>query len=171
MTATREADGSLVLSYDSSRLSKWAVAGTIVLLATAGYDHFIGPRGDDRLIGLLGAATTLALIALVLLEQSRFRFDPSTRLIEWESRWAFSRRRGLLQFADVQHVSVDVPIGDSGVPSRRVVLHLSNGTLLPVTTGYRPDSDGAIARAAEEIRGILGLPALLASPRGRRDAR
>ena len=59
-------------------------------------------------IGLLGAAATLAVIGIVLLEQARFRFDPATRLIEWDQRWAFRRRAGIAPFSGVNHVSVQV---------------------------------------------------------------
>src|SRR5918993_2769751 len=156
MDVRHQPDGSLLLTYDSTRWTKLAIGGTLLLLGTATYDYFIGARGDDRVIGLLGAATTLALIGIVMLEQSRFRFDPATRLIEWDQRWAFRRRAGITPFNDVQHVSVDVPIGDSGIPSRRVVLHLANGILLPVTVGYKPDVDGSISRTAETLRVTLG---------------
>jgi hypothetical protein len=149
-------DGSLLLTYDSTRWTRWAIAATLLLLGTAAYDYFIGPRGEDRVLGLLGAATTLGLIGIVMLEQSRFRFDPVTRLIEWDQRWAFRRRSGVTPFNDVKHVSVEVPIGDRGIPSRRVVLHLANGSLLPVTVGYKPDVDGSISRTAETLRVTLG---------------
>jgi hypothetical protein len=156
MTATEETDGSLLLTYDSTRWTKWLIGATLVMLGTAVYDYFIGARGDERVIGLLGGAATLALIALVMLEQSRFRVDPRTRLIEWEQRWGFRQRAGVTAFADVQHVSVEQPIGDTGIPSRRLVLHLAGGTLLPVTVGYKPDVDGAISRSGEALRRILG---------------
>ena len=159
MTATPQPDGSLLLTYDGSGFSKGAIAISLVLLITAAYDYFIGTRGDERMIALLASAALTALMALVLLEQSRFRLDPVTRLIEWESRWGFSRRSGLLKFADVQHVSVEVPLGDSGVPSRRIVLHLSDGSLLPVTKGYRPDNGDEILKTADAVRGLLGQPA------------
>jgi hypothetical protein len=110
VNAERQPEGSLLLTYDSSRWSKCAIGLTLLLLA----------------------------------------------VIEWEQRWGFRRRAGILKFADVQHVSVDVPIGDDGVPSRRIVFHLSNGNLLPVTVGYRPDTDNTIANAAEAIRTVLG---------------
>ena len=156
MNVRQEPDGSLLLTYDSTRWTKWLIGATVLTLATAVYDYFLGARGDGRLIGLLGAATTLALIGIVMLEQARFRFDPATRLIEWDQRWAFRRRAGITPFSGVKHVSVDVPIGDQGIPSRRVVLHLADGTLLPVTVGYKPDVDGAISRTAETLRVTLG---------------
>jgi len=156
MDVRHQPDGSLLLTYDSTRWTKWSIGATLLMLATAVYDHFIGARGDDRVIGLLGAAATLAVIGIVLLEQARFRFDPATRLIEWDQRWAFRRRAGIAPFSGVNHVSVQVPIGDRGIPSRRVVLHLADGTLLPVTIGYRPDVDGSISRTAEALRVTLG---------------
>lgn len=156
MDTREEADGSLLLTYDSSLWTRWLIGATLVLLGTAAYDYFIGARGDERVIGLLAGAATLALIALVILEQCRFRVDPASRLIEWEQRWGFRRRVGVAAFADVQHVSVETPIGDTGIPSRRLVLHLADGTLLPLTVGYKPDVDGAIARSAETLRRVIG---------------
>jgi hypothetical protein len=156
MDTREEADGSLLLTYDSSLWTRWLIGATLVLLGTAAYDYLIGDGGDERVIGLLAGAATLALIALVMLEQCRFRLDPISRLIEWEQRWGFRRRVGVTAFGDVQHVSVETPIGDTGIPSRRVVLHLADGTLLPVTVGYKPDVDGAIARSAEMLRRVLG---------------
>jgi hypothetical protein len=156
MTTTEEPDGSLSLTYDSSGWTKWLIGATLVMLVTAAYEYFIGARGDERVVGLLAGAATLGLVALVMLEQCRFRVDPRTRLIEWEQRWGFRRRAGVTAFGDVQHVSVETPIGDTGIPSRRLVLHLADGTLLPVTAGYKPDVDDRISRAGETLRRILG---------------
>ena len=160
MDTREDADGSLVLTYDSSLWTKWLIGATLVLLGTAAYDYFIGARGDQRLIGLLAGAATTALSALVVLEQSTFRVDPRSRLIEWEQRWGFRRRAGITTFADIKHVSAERPIGDSGVPSRRVCLHLADGSLLPVTVGYRTDADQKITKAAEALRTALGQDAV-----------
>jgi len=160
MDTREDADGSLVLTYDSSLWTKWLIGATLVLIGTAAYDYFIGARGDERLIGLLAGAATTALSALVMLEQSTFRVDPRSRLIEWEQRWGFRRRAGITPFADIKHVSAERPIGDSGVPSRRVCLHLADGSLLPVTVGYRTDADQKITKAAEALRTALGQDAV-----------
>lgn len=156
MESREDADGTLLLTYDSTLWTKWLIAATILLLGTAAYDYFIGARGDQRVIGLLGGAATTAIGALGLLEQSSFRVDPRSRLIEWQQRWAFRQKAGVVAFADVRHVSAERPIGDTGVPSRRIVLHLSDGSLLPVTVGYRPDGDESILRAAEQLRRVMG---------------
>ena len=158
MDAREEPDGSLLFTYDSSLLTKWLVGATLLLLGTAAYDYFIGTRGDERMIGLLGGAATCAIAALAMLEQVNFRVDPQSRLIEWQQRWGFRQRAGVTPFADVRHVSVEQPIGDSGVPSRRVCLHLADGSLLPITVGYRPDGDEQISKAAEKLRAVLGQP-------------
>ena len=160
MDTREDTDGSLVLTYDSSLWTKWLIGATLVLIGTAAYDYFIGARGDQRLIGLLAGAATTALSALVMLEQSTFRVDPRSRLIEWEQRWGFRRRAGITTFADIKHVSAERPIGDSGVPSRRVCLHLADGSLLPVTVGYRTDADQKITKAAEALRTVLGQDAV-----------
>jgi len=155
MDVTKAPDGALLLSYDGRIWSKWLLGGALLIAVTAVYDLTIG-RGDDRLIGLIGATATLLGIAAVMFETARWRVDPFHRTIEWDRRWAFQHRSGTLRFADVRHVAIEVPIGDNGVPSRRIVLHLIDGSMIPVTVGYRPDGDNHIANAAESIRALIG---------------
>jgi hypothetical protein len=156
MIARQDADGLLVLSYDSKAWSRVALAATGLFLGTAAYDYWFGARGDSRLIGLLGSAATTFLIGFVMSERSRFRVDPVRRRIEWEQGWAFRTRSGSIAFDEVRHVSLETPIGDSGVPSRRVILHLIDGTTKPITVGYRPDGDFAITHGADLLKRALG---------------
>ena len=156
MEMTKSADGSLLLTYDGRLWSRWLLGGALLMSATAVYDMTIGTRGDDRLIGLIGGIATCAGAAAVMFETARWRVDPFHRRIEWERRWAFQHRSGTLAFADVRHVAIEVPIGDDGVPSRRVVLHMHDGSMIPVTVGYRPDGDNRIVDAAEALRALLG---------------
>ena len=37
-----------------------------------------------------------------------------------------------------------------------VVLHMHDGSMIPVTVGYRPDGDNHIVDAAEALRALLG---------------
>lgn len=156
MTAWEESDGTVVLAHDTRVWSRCAIAVTFLFLGTAAYDYVLTPRGDDRLVGLLASAATMAVIAYVMSERSRFRVDPAQRRIDWEQGFALRMKRGSIPFDEVRDVTLERPIGDQGVPSRRVILHLAGGSRMPVTVGYRPDGDRAVTLAAEMLRRALG---------------
>lgn len=150
------ADGSLVVSYDGSPLAKFMLGFMAVFLGTAAYDVFIGTRGTDRLIGLLGASATCLVIAVVFLETASFEFSTPTHLVTWRRRWGLRQRSGTIPFGAIQSVMVERPIGDDGTPSRRINLRMMDGATVPLTVGYRPDSDGEILTVADRIRVVLG---------------
>ena len=156
MTIDERADGTLVVSYDSLGLTRVMLAAAVLLLAVAGYDILAGARGTERLVGLLGSATTCLLVGIVFLERARFQFAPATRLVTWRRRWALRQRAGTILFNSIQSVLVERPIGDEGTPSRRIVLKTVAGEDIPVTVGYRPDADGAVVHIASRIRALLG---------------
>jgi hypothetical protein len=68
MTIEERHDGTILVTYDSTRLTWLMLAVGGVCLATAGYDVFIGSRGTDRLASVLGAAGTCLLVAIVFLD-------------------------------------------------------------------------------------------------------
>ena len=156
MTIEERDDGTILVTYDSTRLTWLMLAVGGVCLATAGYDVFIGSRGADRLAVLLGAAGTCLLVAIVFLERAWFQFALATRIVTWRRRWALRQRSGSIPFGAVQSVLVERPIGDDGTPSRRIVLKTIAGEDIPMTVGYRPDADGAVVHIASRIRVILG---------------
>jgi hypothetical protein len=151
-------DGSLVVTYEGTGFTKFLLAIALVFAGTAIYDVTIGTRGTDRMIGLAGGIATCLLAGLVSFERSHFTFDSSTRTIVWSRRWGFRRRSGSIPFDSVREVAVQRPIGDDGTPSRRIALQIHNGREVPITVGFRPDSDGAILKVAESIRTRLGQP-------------
>ncbi|MBI1848956.1 MAG: hypothetical protein HYR85_01290 [Planctomycetes bacterium] len=157
MNVTEGSDGTLVVTHDSTRWSKWLFGIAIVFGGTALYDFFIGTRGTDRLVGVLGGVGVCVIAGLALLERTRFTFDPNARTITWRRRWAWWSREGALAFESVKEVAVQVPIGDDGVPSRRISLQLVNRPELPLTAGYSPDGDEAIVKIARRIREALGM--------------
>jgi hypothetical protein len=159
MKVDERADGTLVVSYDGSSLTKFMLAAMAVFLATAAYDVFIGTRGTDRLVGLLGASATCLLVSVVFLETARFEFAAPTHLITWRRRWGLRERSGTMPFGAIQSVAVERPMGDDGTPSRRITLRMIDGAVVPLTVGYRPDSDGAILTTANRIRVALGQKA------------
>jgi len=158
MKVDETSDGSLTITYDSSTLTKWMGGLTTVFLGVAAYDVLVGTRGTDRLLGLLGAAATCFLIGIVFLEIASFRFATSTRIVTWRRRWALRERSGTMSFAAIESVQIETPIGDSGIPSRRISLWTADGVAIPITVGFRPDADGAIKQTAARLRTLLGHP-------------
>jgi hypothetical protein len=150
------ANGSLVVTYDGSPLAKFMLVFMVLFLGTAAYDVFVGARGTDRLIGLLGAAATCLLVSIVFLETARFEFAGATHLVTWRRRWGLRERSGTMPFSAIQSVMVERPMGDDGTPSRRISLRTADGTGIPLTVGYRPDADGVILKIADRIRVVLG---------------
>jgi hypothetical protein len=155
MKADEAPDGTLVVSYDGSALTKVLLAVAAMFLGLAGYDTLLGTRGTDRVFGLVASAGGLAGAGLMFLEWTRFEFAPATRTVTWQRRWALRRRQGALAFGDIGAVLAERPIGDDGTPSRRIVLKATGGDV-PITVGYQADPDGEVVAIADRIRGLLG---------------
>ena len=156
MNLEQAADGTLVITYDGRGLTKLMLAATALFVGVAGYDVFVGARGTDRLIGLLASAATCFAISIVFLETARFEFSRPAHIVTWRRRWALRERSGSIPFSEIQSVQVERPIGDTGTPSRRVTLKTKDGSVVPLTVGYRPDADDAIVKIADRIRALLG---------------
>jgi hypothetical protein len=156
MNIEETAEGSIRVSYDGRGLTKLMLAATALLAGVAGYDVFVGVRGTDRLIALLASAATCFVIAIVFLETAEVEFSRPTHLVQWRRRWGFRERSGSIPFSDIQSVMVERPLGDTGTPSRRVVLKTRDGAMVPLTVGYQPDGDDAILKIADRIRALVG---------------
>jgi hypothetical protein len=165
MESSEGIDGVLVVRHDSTAWMKWTMAAAFVLLVVAAGDFWTNSRWTERIEACLGAAGTLVVIGLAASESGRFAFDRRRRVVDWERRWAWWRRAGTIAFADVADVRAETPIGDHGEPSRRIVLVLADGSLVPLRAGYVADGAGAVAAIAERIRAQLGKPAQENAPR------
>jgi hypothetical protein len=148
--------GAVVVTYDSRSLSILLLAIAFMGVGMAGYDSVIGSHDTNRLAAQLTGSGIFVLCALVFLEKTYFRFDPVEKLITWNRRRGFQQREGVVAFGDVRSVAVEVPIGDDGVPSRRICLHLADRTLLPLVNAYHVDADDGIVRLADRLRMVLG---------------
>ena len=156
MKVEEPVDGTLIVTYDSSGLTKLMLTVMALILGVAAYDLLVGTRGTDRLVGLLASAGTCLSIGIVFLETTWFEFAGATRLITWRRRWALRERSGTLPFAAVQSVLIETPMGDDGTPSRRISLRTKDGVGIPITVGYRPDPDRTVLQIATRIRTLLG---------------
>jgi hypothetical protein len=112
---------------------------------------------EDR-DGTLVVTQEAHVLVRLLGETSRFVFDPARRTVEWRRRFLFRERGGTLPFDAIEQVELQVPIGDDGIPSRRVALRLRDGGELPLTVGYSVDFDGSRRALALRLRALLGLP-------------
>ena len=146
----------MVISYDSWALTRLMFVFAVLFLGIAGYDVFIGARGTDRLIGLLAAAGTCLAVAIIFLEKASFEFVRTTETITWRRRWALRQHSGTIPFAAVQSVHAERPLGDDGMPERRVIFRTTDGTEIALTVGYQPDPNGEVLKIAERIRVVLG---------------
>ncbi|HVQ14379.1 MAG TPA: hypothetical protein VMS40_12345 [Vicinamibacterales bacterium] len=156
MNLDETAEGTLVVTYDSRGLTKLMLVATALFVGVAGYDLFVGARGSERLVALLASAATCFVIAIVFLETAHFELSRPRRIVIWRRRWALRERSGSIPFSEIQSVQVERPIGDTGTPSRRITLKTKDGSLVPLTVGYRPDADDAIVKIADRIRALLG---------------
>jgi hypothetical protein len=149
-------DGTLLVTYHGTGMTKIMVVLMTLLVGTAAYDVWLGARGTDRLVALLASAATCALAAVAALETARFEFNRATRIVTWRRRWGFRERSGTIPCDSIQAVVTERPPADSGTPNRRLTLMTTGDGAVPLTIGYRPDSDKSIESVAGRIRTWLG---------------
>jgi hypothetical protein len=154
---TRDEGGRLVVTVAAPGLARLLLGLGVGCVAWALW-HVVSPVvATDQLIGLVCGAATCLGGGLLLLEDASFAFDRATRTIAWRRRWAWSRRSGSLAFDAVTDVRVETPVGDEGVPSRRIVLDVAGARRpLPLTVGFAPDYGDATLLIARRIREALG---------------
>jgi len=161
MQAQDESDGSFVVHHDPARAVRWFVWGLVVVLAFGGGFEWVSQRMQSTHGGVSGwliAAAVLAAIALVAAESGHFVFDRKSRVVRWKRTIAWRRLEGTLPFDEVKDVMLESPIGDGGIPSRRITLRLKDGRVLPLRSNYATDHDDGLVKIAEQIRSALGRP-------------
>jgi hypothetical protein len=165
-------DGKLVLRHTSAGFSRlcFAIAGALALLLA--YQLISGRRFGDGLVGAIAGTVFMLLVGTLAFDESVVVVDPRSRTVRYRRRWAWKRYEGEVPFDAIESVLAERPIGDRGVPSRRIVLHLRGGESVPLTAAYRPDLGGETLTLSERIREAIGLaPLLTADDRARALAR
>lgn len=157
MEAADRPDGTFVVSHDRTRLARWFLAAGIAGLLSLAYGA--GHWSGERIQGVLAATGACWLVGVILWERSAFRFDPSSRTIHWRRRWGWSQSQGFLPFSSVQYVLVLSPLGDSGVPGRRLALKLADGSELPLSRGYLTDHGDRLLALSGRLRQVIGVAA------------
>lgn len=105
--------------------------------------------------GAVCGAVTGIIGFLALYERGEFTFDRGKRTFFWHRRRALRQRSGVVPFDDIRSIVVQTPIGDDGVPSRRVTVVTESGEV-PLTLAYMPDADGRIRSLAESLQKFVG---------------
>jgi hypothetical protein len=168
MRAREDADGSLIVEHSGFGWARLLFGIALLCLFGAAFEASANAREGERILGLLGGGAVSGVAGLAMLETGRFRFARKRRVVEWRRRWAWWTKEGSIPFEQVLDVLVGQPIGDSGVPSRRISLRLKDGRELPLRAAYVADADGSALELAARIRVALGLavePPLPASVR------
>jgi hypothetical protein len=158
MRWSEDRDGSLVVTHGSRPLERALPATGLVALAGAVVARVGVTPGSELATWLLLLAGFLVAGGL-LCERSRFVFDPARRTVEWRRRFLLRERGGSVPFDAIEQVELQTPIGDDGVPSRRVCLRRKDGGELPLTIGYSVDADDAKLALAHRLRELLGVSA------------
>jgi hypothetical protein len=153
-------DGKLVLRYTSAGFSRFCFVAAGALALLLAYELISGRRFGDGLPGVIAGTVFMLLLGTLAFEEALVVVDPRARTVRYRRRWAWKRSEGEVPFDAIESVLTETPIGDRGVPSRRIVLHLRGGTSVPLTTAYRPDLGDEALKLSERIREAVGLAPL-----------
>ncbi len=149
----REEKGTLTVRYDGTRLAKLFLVLSAICIIVLIYDALLGAGG--AVAGLSVVSATGFLTGLLLYERSQFAFDSRSQSLTWRHRWGWSQQAGVMPFARVKDVLVQSPVGDDGVPSRRLCLRVLEGSDLPLTHRYATDARDELLHLAGRIRTFL----------------
>lgn len=158
MEAKDEVDGTFVVRHGSTRGFRWWLSAAAVVAIVALVESLRGRLRSSPASGWLLAAAVVVALGLAAFESGLFVFDRRQRVVRWKRQRAWRRLEGTLPFDDVADVAVESPIGDSGLPSRRITLRMKSGRRLPLRAGYVTDGDDELVRIAEQIRVAMGQP-------------
>ena len=151
MQARTHDDGSLLLTYDSAGLSVALFGFAAILIATAAYDYFIGPRGTDRLIGIIGGVATCGISGLMVLERVESVSIREPERSTGPGDGAFGGVRACCRSTTSRRSRRSGPLGDDGTPSRRIVVTTRDNRTVPLTVGYHSDADGELMELADRF--------------------
>lgn len=157
MKILRPSADVLTVKTDDSPLAILWLLIFALCAAWGGYLFFTrrSPFNEENFQGALGGAVTGLIGFLALYERGRFTFDRDKKVLTWYRQRALRRRSGTVPFREIRSVFYHSPIGDEGVPSRRVVLVTDSGEL-PLTLAFVPDTDDRIKSLAESLKRFVG---------------
>lgn len=170
----KESEDTLIVENRDKGFARLCLIGFVALLIFAVVQYLRDPRfvNKDSFKGCLGGMAVFAIGYLMLLEHGIFVIDRSHRIIHWSRKRALSRRSGSIDFDSVRSIVIQTPIGDQGVPSRRIAI-ITDTAEVPLSVAYKPDHNDECLRLAEKIthyvKGTGPSPAAAAAPSDSKD--
>lgn len=159
MKLTEINGGGLMVEHDDTRVARLLLAIGLALLLLGLYRYYV-THDREKLVGGSAAFATCVVAWFFVGERAVFRVEPQMGLIRWKRRRMFVSREGAIHFSDVRSVLVQTPIGDRGIPSRRVAIITRDGKEFPIATAYKPDNDDACPALAARLREVLSIKPL-----------
>ncbi len=148
----------LIVHHSDKRFRGWICAALVVFALLGIIQAFRQPEGigSEAVMGAAAACGMFVAMYLIFYEKVRFLFDCRSQRLFWSRRRAWGEKRGELAFGMIETVRTESPVGDEGIPSRRIVLVLKDGKPLPLTLCYACDGDDVQLKLAERLRVFLG---------------
>jgi hypothetical protein len=154
MKLTKESDTQLIVTHDDTSWARWCLYAALLLLALGIYSHWNDRSNRDRIYGSYCSAAMFGITYLALYERSVFVFDRTTCSVRWRRKRVWRQRGGIISFDDISSILAQTPIGDEGVPSRRITIKTGD-TEIPICTAYFPDHDERCLGIADELRAFV----------------
>ena len=159
MRVVRSTSDDFVVVFDDVPFARVFLAASVLLgvLGVVQLARVPGGIQDERVLGCIVGTGLCLLGFFAVFERTEFAFDRRARVVRWKRRRAFRRRAGEIPFDRIESVAVQSPIGDEGVPSRRVALITRDGEV-PLTLAFAPDHGERVALADRIRRFVFPAP-------------
>jgi|GEM_PF-5883708 len=145
-------DGNKLI-FEEKSLVIPAVFGAAALLMAWRLWQWTGREGwTIDSIGLAGGTVALAALAILVAGGSRFVFNRATGRLTWRRRMLLKTERGEARLWDIRAVSLAPCTDARGADGWRGVLHMTDGSSLPLTMG----ANGRQAEWQDILAGIDG---------------
>lgn len=156
MHISRETPEEIVIKTRKTKTGSLILAGGLFLAILSIVLFVLGTQRYTMIYGAGCAGLLLLVSYIALYEQSIFRFDLNTQVIEWVKIRSFQKQQGSVPFSDVKDLVLQRPKVDYTYNMSRLVLITENGQI-PMTETYLRHS-GNLSDILNKLRSILGLP-------------
>lgn len=156
MHITKETSEEIIVKTRKTKTGSLILAAGLVLTILSITLFVFNTRKYTLIYGTGTAGLILLISYIALYEQSIFRFNLKSKVIEWVRIKSFQREEGEIPFADVKDLVLQRPKVDYTYNMSKLVLITQRGEV-PMTESYLRHS-GNIIEIMNKLRAKLGLP-------------